>query len=92
MIDIVETTNQLTKEIRTYKPACCSPFNNGVEVFNALSPMPPKPIDLGDGRKLHISRWCPDGDEKIFGGENWLKVTVEGFIEYGDRTVQESPQ
>lgn len=56
-------------------------FGNGSETFNKLSPMPSGPIDLGDGRRLNIKRWVADGDEKCYGGANYLDVRIEGFIE-----------
>lgn len=74
MSDPIETTDMTNEGYRTYEPGP-GDFKNGCEQFNALSPMPEKPISLGDGRFLHIQSWAVS--QKT---DDHTYVVVEGFI------------
>lgn len=87
--ELVETTNVDNEKFKTHSPEC------GKDFFNLLSPIPDRPIDLGDGRVLKITKWvpigltgrsCRKGRRDI--AEGVLPISIEGIIsvkEMGDK-------
>lgn len=86
------TTGVHNENFQTKEPSSSKLFKNGIESFNALSPLPAlKCLDLGDGRGLFIQEWFPEGNKKIHGGANHLDVTVKGYIKMECCNTLENP-
>lgn len=82
----IETTNQHTRQFRTYVSTTGDDSMNAAEAFNLIGGLPESHIDLGDGRELCIQEWKPESNEHTC--TKFLKITIVGFIrlkEVGDK-------